>query len=800
MGGNNITIANILNELTGQGVVIQNFKLRAGGVDISTMAGVTQNNARQMYGRYTYAGTAHPLTKGMILSTGNVSAVAQPSGVFANGNKGFGGDPKLIGTNFDAVAIEFDIYPMGYELKFNYTFASEEYDDYVCTPFNDDFKFLVTGPKPGGGIYNNVNIAVVHGTPADPITGDLGKPVTINNVNMGGPQCTPTTFSSHPEYFDPLGSAHMVFDQRTKNLQAKVPVLPAQKYTLYLVVADRRDAIFDTGVFIESIRSDAPYIVFPPLANGLPEGQLHEGTEMYGIKIKRNASFQSESVKLKLKGTATYTNDYELYEGVNLLASNEIDVPFAIGETEKNYILKIKTDNTIEQNETVIFELTRPNAVPSSDVVLQTNTYTIIEPFNGFVTQYNRCSTSENLEIEAPLAESYFWDAPANSYTCEIGDCRKIAVTSTTPNLQLTLKLGYGGTPAQNSTVSQVVTVTTSIMQLAPVPATICAGNSVQLLASGRTSYQWSPATGLSCTDCANPIASPSVTTTYTVSGITANCTVSNLQVTIMVIAPTETLTISNIDNFYCVANTATITPSASPAGGQFFVNGQSATNFSPSVLGAGIHKITYQRQDAVSNCLNSISKSIEVINAGGLIIISAQPASIGVMPNTQATFTVVATGKTKLAYQWQEDAGAGFVNLTDGVVYSGVNTATLALPNAPLSHDGRKYRCVLNDCGMQQNSQAATLVVSPLSISKALGEQIELYPNPFQNYVWLKTSLSIQAVELLDNAGKTLQQITVNRSQEGQYELIIKELSKGCYKLKIWVGKDFIIKDLVKE
>lgn len=46
----------------------------------------------------------------------------------------------------------------------------------------------------------------------------------------------------------------------------------------------------------------------------------------------------------------------------------------------------------------------------------------------------------------------------------------------------------------------------------------ICPGGSTQLIASGGQSYQWTPATGLSCTNCPSPIASPSTTTTYTVA------------------------------------------------------------------------------------------------------------------------------------------------------------------------------------------------------------------------------------------------------------------------------------------
>jgi len=47
-------------------------------------------------------------------------------------------------------------------------------------------------------------------------------------------------------------------------------------------------------------------------------------------------------------------------------------------------------------------------------------------------------------------------------------------------------------------------------------------GGSVQLQGSGGTTYVWSPATGLSCTNCPNPVASPSTTTVYTCTGYNA--------------------------------------------------------------------------------------------------------------------------------------------------------------------------------------------------------------------------------------------------------------------------------------
>jgi len=53
---------------------------------------------------------------------------------------------------------------------------------------------------------------------------------------------------------------------------------------------------------------------------------------------------------------------------------------------------------------------------------------------------------------------------------------------------------------------------------------TICAGDSVQLNASGGISYSWMPATALSSTDIANPLAFPSQTTSYTVTVSNGSC------------------------------------------------------------------------------------------------------------------------------------------------------------------------------------------------------------------------------------------------------------------------------------
>jgi gliding motility-associated-like protein len=64
----------------------------------------------------------------------------------------------------------------------------------------------------------------------------------------------------------------------------------------------------------------------------------------------------------------------------------------------------------------------------------------------------------------------------------------------------------------------QILTIFPNPTADAGVDTTICEGDSYQLQASGGTVYVWNAAASLSCTNCANPIASPTVTTDYIVT------------------------------------------------------------------------------------------------------------------------------------------------------------------------------------------------------------------------------------------------------------------------------------------
>ena len=111
---------------------------------------------------------------------------------------------------------------------------------------------------------------------------------------------------------------------------------------------------------------------------------------------------------------------------------------------------------------------------------------------------------------------------------------------------------GYSGTDAftimvSNGTTTASTTINVTVNALPAVSGgsnvAICIGSSTPLTATGGTSYSWSPSAGLSATTGANVVASPTVTTTYTVTGFNAPSPVVYSQAFVNGVAPSSQCT-----------------------------------------------------------------------------------------------------------------------------------------------------------------------------------------------------------------------------------------------------------------
>ena len=89
---------------------------------------------------------------------------------------------------------------------------------------------------------------------------------------------------------------------------------------------------------------------------------------------------------------------------------------------------------------------------------------------------------------------------------------------------------------------------------------------------------------------------------------------------------------------------------------------------------------------------------------------ITTQPADKSVTAGTKAKFTVVATGKSTLTYQWQYRKNSSSAWADSG--QSGNKTATLSVATTK-SLNGYQFRCVVTDGnGRKTYSSIVTLTV----------------------------------------------------------------------------------------
>jgi hypothetical protein len=145
--------------------------LLGGGITISNVTYTGNNPAAGLFS----GGTGIiGFESGIILSSGQAADVVGPNTSDAT-TTAFGtpGDADLQTqipgfTTFDAAVLEFDFVPSGSAVAFQYVMASEEYNEYANSSFNNVFGFFVNG----------VNYALL----PDGVT-----PVSINNVNGGNP-------------------------------------------------------------------------------------------------------------------------------------------------------------------------------------------------------------------------------------------------------------------------------------------------------------------------------------------------------------------------------------------------------------------------------------------------------------------------------------------------------------------------------------------------------------------------------------------------------------------------------------
>lgn len=347
---NNITVqdaigqspeAFVQNHLLGGGVYIFNARYNNASSNIATASiGTFQSNGF----------TGLSMQGGVLMTTGNIAAAVGPNtvGDMAVPIDGYYVDPEMgtVATNVvhGCSTLDFDFVSLSGSVSFNYTFASEEYPEYVCSDYNDVFAFFVTGPDPVTGQEVTRNIAVIPGTvtAANP----EGIAVAINSVNPGVPgSSTPATgVGCHYEfsgfYSDngadaTVATEGMQYDGYTNKLAAQATVLPCQVYHMHISVCNVGDNDYDSGVFLEG-----GSFVAPTAAIGLsrPGTDTLKGTCPLAVPLTlAQTSFDEGRVHFSFGGTAVEGVDFELVDGDGAAIGPQ---GFAIDNGTRTFVLR----------------------------------------------------------------------------------------------------------------------------------------------------------------------------------------------------------------------------------------------------------------------------------------------------------------------------------------------------------------------------------------------------------------------------------------------------------------------------
>ena len=698
------TAANVNN-------LIQNILVQ-GGVAISniTYSGSIASATNSQFGSFTNASTTYlGLSSGVVLSTGYVPHIAQQAdstGIMSDQVNANAHDSDLciaagipianLSETYDACILQFDFVPMGDTVSFTYVFGSEEEPCWVCDQYDDVFGFFLSGPGIAGPYSRGaVDIALIPGT---------NYPVSVNTVNDGHIGSRVTTslcpgygLSYSMYYINNLPDPYIVCGGLTRVLTAKHAVTPCKTYHIKLAICDTYNGKYDSDVFLGANSFTVPnsasvqsaysnsalgnnaikgcsngefvftlpppntsndtvkYIIGGTAHNGvdyntipnsvvIPAGQDtakviiqpttngSSGTVILGVISTCDTVYDTIKiipyvpVDLTTSGTATICSGAS--DAISVTNSNS----GGIAPVTYNWSNGLGTNTTYNVTPTV----TTTYVVTATDLCNQTATdnvtVTVAPPLTISVTPANpTVCPGTNTTLEASGASTYNWN-PSTGLSSVTDSIVTVTPTGTTTyTVTGTNSLGCSGTTSVIVTVANVLNIT-----IAP-DTTVCPGTTVQLIASGGTTYIWNTTqTGDTLT------VAPTTTTIYSVTGTSGSCSGSN-NVTVTI---SNHLPITVANEAICPGGTATLT-AVSAATNYTWNTSQTGSpiNVSPATT------TTYTVSGTSGGCSGTASATVTV-NSNPVITVS--PASPAICPG--ASVSLQAAGAS--TYSWSPGTG----------------------------------------------------------------------------------------------------------------------------------------------
>lgn len=487
-----------------------------------TITNVNYNGSPAALGRFTATGTNLGIDEGVIMTTGTISTSnsngpkgpnnAENAGLDNNAG-GYGPLSGLIGgtETFNAAILEFDFQTCSDSIRFNYVFGSEEYLEYVGSPYNDVFAFFITGP----GYPSPTNIARL----------PSGAPVAINNVHSATANSFGTFGALNAQYYvNNAGGSTIQYDGFTRVLTAEAAIQCDAVYHLVIAIADAGDPIYDSGIFLEarSLTASEPvktrYVTSSNVFGN--SSILAEGCASSTITLERTACNISNPMDFTVttSGTATEGADYSNIPNIVTIPAGSQTVSFTIdaladvvpegAETitiDFNYVdncgnaREETIELSIQEPEPMNLSLSQTGNIicPGDPVVLNANITGGVPPYTY---DWNTGGTTPSITVNPTSTQTY---AVTVNDDCSSGSLTQLITVDVPVVPPLTL--------------DPIPDVTEVCPYISKTFTAVANGG------SGGYTYLWSSVGNPNLGTGANLTVSPGETTTYSVT-VTDNC------------------------------------------------------------------------------------------------------------------------------------------------------------------------------------------------------------------------------------------------------------------------------------
>jgi hypothetical protein len=336
----------------------------------------------------------------------------------------------------------------------------------------------------------------------------------------------------------------------------------------------------------------------------------------------------------------------------------------------------------------------------------------------------------------------------ASGYTWMPGNFNS-ATVSVSPSVATTYTLvKQNGSCFDTKTIS-ITVMSTPVIQING-PASICAGQSATMTASGALNYTWSAPAGITSTG-QSYILSPTSTAVYTVIGTSStNSCVSSATVQTVVFIPTVSV---SSPSAICAGSTATLTA--------FGANSYTWNpNFTPipsqtiqvAPVSNTVYYLAATSTSAGVNCVSNHSVALQVnnlpnlnISATKLVLCANEPLSLFASGASTYTWNGGQTGATLNIMQAQ---------YSQTFVVTGTSTA-----------------------GCVSSASISVSVSKCLGIAKNSGNEFRIFPNPSDGILHIQSERGGH-FSLVNDVGQILRNFDVERGTEYK----ITGLASGVY------------------